>query len=76
MEGSETILEIRADLFSIVNMKRAAWITGKEDVEADWEEYLLDLNAGDIVDDFVDVMQEAYDAWKANLDKILARAEG
>ncbi len=76
LKGSETILEIRADLFSLVNMKRAAWITGKEDVEADWEEYLLDLNAGDVVDDFVDVMQEAYDAWKANLDKILARAEG
>lgn len=75
-EGNETLLEIRSDLFNTVNMKRSAWITGKNDIDAEWDEYLLNLNAGDVVDDFVDIMQDAYDAWKANYDKIMERAEG
>lgn len=75
-DGNETLLEIRNDLFNTVNMKRAAWVTGKADIDAEWDDYLLDLNAGDVVDDFVFIMQEAYDAWKANYDKILARTEG
>ncbi len=62
-DGNEALLELRADIFKLVENKRAQWIQGTKDIDAEWEDFLDDLDASEI-DELVDAMQEAYDAWK------------
>ena len=67
--GNEVLLELRADIFKLVEKKRAEWIHGEKDIDAEWEDFQDDLEASDI-EELVDAMQEAYDVWKAGIDSI------
>lgn len=68
-DGNEALLELRADIFKLVEKKRAEWIHGTADVEAEWDDFQDDLEASE-VEELVDAMQEAYDVWKAGVDKV------
>ena len=67
--GNEVLLELRAEIFKLVEKKRAEWIHGVKDIDAEWEDFQDDLEASDI-EELVDAMQEAYDVWKAGIDSI------
>lgn len=68
-DGNEALLELRADIFKLVEKKRGEWIQGEKDIDAEWEDFLDDLDASE-VEELVDAMQEAYDVWKAGVDKV------
>ncbi|MBE5866574.1 MAG: extracellular solute-binding protein [Lachnospiraceae bacterium] len=63
-EVSTKLSELRTDIFSVINEKKAAWITGKADIEKDWDEYCATLEQIGI-DEFVSLMQSAYDTYMA-----------
>lgn len=54
--------ELRTDIFSLVNMKKGDWITGKSDIEAEWDEYCASLKKMN-VDEMIQIMQDAYDVF-------------
>lgn len=65
---SQDKLEKRANMFTdltnyVAEMK-AKWVTGEMDVENTWEEYIKTLK-GMGVEEYVQIYQEAYDAYKA-----------
>ena len=59
---SSRLSELRTDIFNLVNEKKAAWITGTGDIEAEWDEYCASLNKMG-VEEFVSLMQDAYDIY-------------
>lgn len=61
---STRISELRTDIFSTINTKKAEWITGKSDIEADWKAYCENLEKIG-VDELVSLMQSAYDNYMA-----------
>ena len=63
-EVSTKLSELRTDIFSVINEKKAAWITGKADIEKDWDEYCATLEQIGI-NEFVSLMQSAYDTYMA-----------
>ncbi len=58
------ISELRTDIFTTVDQKKAEWITGKADIEADWDAYCESLKKMG-VDELVSLMQESYDTYMA-----------
>ncbi len=59
------LTELRTDIFGLVNEKRADWITGKSDIDAEWDQFQEDLiTAG--IEEFLEIMQNAYDIWYEN----------
>lgn len=54
--------ELRTDIFNTVSEKKAAWITGVADIDAEWDEYVESLNKMG-VSEFVEILQETYDAY-------------
>lgn len=56
------LAELRTDIFNTVSQKKAAWITGASDINADWEEFNKSLEKMGI-DEFVSLMQESYDVY-------------
>ena len=60
--------ELRTDIFNMINTKRASWIEGSADINAEWDQYIDDLNKMHI-DEFVELNQEAYDVF---LDSVSA----
>lgn len=52
--------ELRTDIFNTVSLKKAEWITGESDVEADWDAYIASLNSMGVAE-FVDILQRNYD---------------
>lgn len=54
--------ELRTDIFSLVNQKKADWITGNSDIEAEWDDYCASLKKMK-VDELVQLMQDAYDGY-------------
>ena len=61
-EISTRINELYTDIDSTSDMYRANWITGVSDIDADWDEYLKTLNKIGL-EEFVDLHQQAYDAF-------------
>ena len=61
-EDQTRLGELRTDIFNLVNEKRAAWITGRSDIDAEWDDFQADLEAAGI-EEFVEIMQGAYDVW-------------
>lgn len=57
---SGRISELRTDIFSTVKEKKAAWITGTADINAEWDAYCESLNQMN-VDELITLMQAAYD---------------
>lgn len=46
-----------------VQSKRAAWITGNSDIDAEWEKFKTDLNSIGL-QEYLIILQEAYDTYK------------
>lgn len=65
-EVSTRLTELRTDIFNTLNSKKAEWITGAADIDADWDAYLESMNKMG-VEEFTALMQEAYDTFQANL---------
>lgn len=61
---STRLSELRTDIFSLVNQKKADWITGNGDIEAEWDAYCASLEKMN-VDELVQLMQDAYDNYLA-----------
>ena len=54
--------ELTTDIFKLVDEKKAKWIIGTEDVDADWEKYkqnLIDMG----VQEMLEINQAAYDRY-------------
>lgn len=56
--------EMRTDIFNTIKTNKAAWITGERDIEADWESFKNEMKKMGI-DEFLRLMQEAYDNYLA-----------
>lgn len=56
--------ELRTDIFNTVSLKKAEWITGESDVEADWDAYIATLNSMGVAE-FIDILQRNYDNYLA-----------
>lgn len=60
------LAELRTDIFHIVTEKREAWVTGINDIDADWDDYLRLMNKIGI-EEFLDILQRNYDHYLAGL---------
>lgn len=67
-EQSKKIAEYTVSVGAYANSATIRFITGDMDIEKDWDGYLEEMKKQD-VDGYIAVMQEAYDSYKANLDK-------
>jgi len=61
------LAELRTDIFHIVTEKREAWVTGIDDIDADWNDYLRLMDKIGI-DEFLDILQRNYDHYLAGLE--------
>ena len=61
------LAELRTDIFHIVTEKREAWVTGINDVDADWNDYLKLMDKIG-VEEFLDILQRNYDHYLAGLN--------
>ena len=53
---------LRTDIFSIVSQYEARWVTGLSDIDADWDNYIRQLNSAG-VQELVEILQNAYDIY-------------
>ncbi len=67
-EDANTIYKLTTDIFYQVTTYRAKWITGKSDIDKEWDEYLSTLKNLK-VDDMIKIMQNGYDAYLKNLEE-------
>lgn len=67
-EDAERLSVIQTDLFSHLEKKKADWMTGKADVEAEWDAYLAELKKLN-VDEFIKINQKAYDVYNEAMNK-------
>ncbi len=59
-EDSARISELRTDIMSTVQEKRAAWITGTADIDAEWDDFVKSIeNMG--LEEFLGIFQKTYD---------------
>lgn len=65
-EVSTKLSELRTDIFNTLNVKKAEWITGASDIDADWDAYLASMEAMGVAE-FEAMMQQAYDSFMSNL---------
>ena len=63
-EDMTRLNELRTDIFNTVADKKASWIAGDGDIDAEWDQYLKDLEAMG-VDEFVQILQKTYDGFLA-----------
>lgn len=61
------LAELRTDIFHIVTEKREAWVTGINDIDADWDDYLKLMDKIGI-EEFLDILQRNYDHYLAGLN--------
>lgn len=61
------LAELRTDIFHIVTEKREAWVTGINDINADWNDYLRLMNKIGI-EEFLDILQRNYDHYLEGLE--------
>ena len=59
-EQTEEIGKVRTDIMNLITLKRAQWITGQANIEAEYDQFVQDLEQIG-VDQLTAVMQEAYD---------------
>lgn len=63
-EDTTRISELHTDIANTVNEKKAAWITGTGDIDAEWEDFKQTLT--DIgIDEYVEILQKTYDVYQA-----------
>ena len=61
------LAELRTDIFHIVTEKREAWVTGIDDINADWNDYLKLMDKIGI-EEFLDILQRNYDHYLEGLE--------
>ena len=65
-DNATRLSELRVDIFSSLALKRAEWITGVADIDAEYDGFVEDIKKMG-VDDFVSIMQETYDGYLASI---------
>ena len=63
-EDTSRMSELRTDIFNTVAEKRAAWVTGVSDIDAEWDAYVESINNMGL-DEFLEIMQRTYDNYLA-----------
>ena len=58
--------ELRTDIFNTVNQKKAMWVTGQADIDAEWDAFQANLKKMG-VEEFIGICQQAYDIFMANI---------
>lgn len=61
-DDSTTVSEVKADVFGKTGQWYAEFVTGKKDIDKDWDAYLAEMNQAE-VDRFLEAHQNAYDNW-------------
>ena len=61
-EDSKRLSELRTDIFATLQLKRAEWITGVADIDAEYDNFIAELQKMGI-EEFVQIMQETYDVY-------------
>ena len=61
------LAELRTDIFHIVTEKREAWVTGINDINAEWNDYLKLMDKIG-VEEFLDILQRNYDHYLEGLE--------
>lgn len=59
-EQTEEIGKIRTDIMNLISLKRAQWVTGVSNIDAEYDQFVKDLEKMD-VDKLTSIMQDAYD---------------
>lgn len=54
---------LTTDIFYQVDTKRANWITGKSDIDAEWDDYVKTIESLGIAD-YLEILQRSYDVYK------------
>lgn len=67
-EESDKLAQITTDTDSYINKMMASWITGKSDVDAEWDEYIKKLNDMGMKER-ISITQKHYDAFMAGQKK-------
>ena len=62
VEQNEELGKIRTDIFNLVTLKRAEWITGASNIDVQYDQFVKDLEKMG-VDDLTEIMQDAYDSY-------------
>lgn len=60
VDDSKSVAQLRVDLQRLVEEKRAAWVSGSADIDAEWDSYISVLKSMG-VDDYVKYYQTSYD---------------
>ena len=66
-EESDKLTQIDTDTQTYINKMFANWITGASDIDADWDEYLNQLDKLGLPE-LLEIRQKAYDAYLADLN--------
>ena len=61
-EQNEAVKEVRTDIMNLVKLKRAEWVTGVSDIDAEYDQFIKDLEKMG-VDRLLTAMQAAYDVY-------------
>ena len=67
-ESSTRLAELRTDIFTTLNLKRAEWVTGVSDIDAEYDAFVEDMKKMGI-EEFIAIMQDAYDAYNSMAGK-------
>ncbi len=59
VEETAVITDLSSDIFEMVSAKMTAWVIGAEDLEASWDQYLIDLEQMGVLD-LLSIYQTAY----------------
>ena len=60
VDQNEELGKIRTDIFNLVTLKRAEWVTGVSNIDVQYDQFVKDLEKMGI-DDMTRIMQDAYD---------------
>lgn len=63
-EDAARLSELRTDIFTTLTLKRAEWVTGVADIDAEYDSFVEDMKKMGI-DEFVEIMQKTYDNYLA-----------
>lgn len=56
--------ELRTDIFNTVSEMKASWIAGDGDIDAEWDQYVADLEKMGLAE-FIEILQRTYDNFVA-----------
>jgi len=62
VEQSKELAKMRTEIFNLIIMKRYDWVTGKGNIDVQYDQFVKDLEKMG-VDDLTEIMQDAYDVY-------------